>query len=109
MTSVISRACLSLCLISSYLQTWSFSSRVHLNRGINRVVKDATGINPRIKPNSRPDVAVTFKDKKINQVEVRSKTDKPRDLKARMDATKDKLPKEMRGINRVVDASKDMK
>ena len=84
------------------------SSRIHLNRGINRIVKDATGINPRIKPNSRPDVAVTFKDKKINQVEVRSKTDDAKILRARMDATRERLPKEMRGKIDLVDASKDM-
>ena len=65
--------------------------KVLLNRGVNRVLDE------KIRPNRRPDVTVVRKTGRIDQVEVPSRTDKPRDLKIRMEDTRSNLPHNTRG------------
>ena len=67
-------------------------SEVFLNRGVRK----ATG-HPIAKPNTRPDVTIRRAGGRIDQVEVRSRTDQPKDLRARMDATESRLPASMQG------------
>jgi hypothetical protein len=69
--------------------------RVHLNEGLGKV----TGLP--IKPNTRPDVTIVTKDGRVHQIEVASKTDNRRDLKARIDAARKRLPEQMQGTTKV--------
>ncbi len=75
---------------------------------MNRGVRKATG-HPIAAPNTRPDVTIRRSDGVIDQIEVRSRTDHPKDLQARMDATKSRLPENMRGgKTRVVEFTKEV-
>jgi hypothetical protein len=81
----------------------SDTEKVLLDLGINRVTK-----NP-IKPNRRPDVTVLKKDGRINQIEVKSKTDNRNNLLKRMNDTRNQLPEHQRGTTKVVEIIKEKK
>ncbi|MDP3371281.1 MAG: hemagglutinin repeat-containing protein, partial [Candidatus Paracaedibacteraceae bacterium] len=74
--------------------------KVFLNRGL----KKSSG-HPIQKPNNRPDVTIRTKDGKIHQTEVPSKTDKDYLLEKRMDDATSRLPKQMRGDNKLAHIS----
>ncbi|MEN8237135.1 MAG: hypothetical protein ABFQ95_06305, partial [Pseudomonadota bacterium] len=68
---------------------------VLLDKGVNRALPE------NIRPNRRPDVLVVQKNQKINQHEVQSISDRPNDLMARMDDTRSRFPKDLRGENKL--------
>jgi hypothetical protein len=68
-------------------------TEVLVDRGINRLLPKGS----KIKPNRRPDVAYKTSDGKIHQIEVPSKTDNIRDLNARMQETRNRLPDNSQG------------
>jgi hypothetical protein len=74
--------------------------KVFLNRGIKKASDHPIG-----KPNTRPDVTIKTKDGKIHQREVPSKTDKDYLLEKRMDDATSRLPKQMRGDNKLAHIS----
>ncbi|MFN9001755.1 MAG: hypothetical protein ACK5VW_06830, partial [Holosporales bacterium] len=78
---------------------------VLLNRGANRLLPEGQ----KIRANTRADVTVRTKDGKLHQTEVPSKTDNPRELKTRMETTKDKLPESMQGRTDVRFIGKEQK
>ena len=65
---------------------------VSLDRGINRFLDKGK----KIKPNRRPDIAYRRNDGKINQIEVPSKTDVPKNLIKRMKDTNRRLPEQVK-------------
>ncbi|HXF91047.1 MAG TPA: hemagglutinin repeat-containing protein [Candidatus Nitrosotenuis sp.] len=77
--------------------------KVLLNRGYNRI------IDPKIKPNCRPDVMVVKKNGKVDAIEVPSRTDDFEILIERNEVALGKFPKELRGAIDLAQITKDPK
>jgi hypothetical protein len=78
-------------------------SKVYLDRGYNK----AADLNPgTIKPNRRPDVTIIRKDGRVNVIEVKSKSDKVKNLIERNNEAMKKLPESKQGNIKVVEPNR---